>query len=295
MTTALTAYYTDSRDKLMPAGAHWAWNHLPITYFSIYPKDPFDPRTQLEGSITKAWGLYFLSYVGNTFPLETMMLHKDTFLDFMNRPSGTGDNSKQAGFGWMPSLGMNGVYVGGTYSFGAFRGQYDCNHPGHPWGHPDPAGNPKVSGGQFYVRFAGDVRYPSSIITIASARGGDISGSGFFGWGANRPDSGTIRPGYFLVMPPKPHPMGRQLGPVPWTIAGSGWTNNGNTFDPRALPSSWGNLDMRYSQRAVTSKFDGSVKMQSIENLRDMRQWANMASSPDWQFPNPGNIAAIKW
>jgi prepilin-type N-terminal cleavage/methylation domain-containing protein len=302
MTTALTAYYTDSRDKLMPAGAHWAWNHLPRNFFSIFPKDIFDEHATLDASITKAWGLYYLSYT--RYPFQAMQLDPISRKDWDTRPKdiptanslSTWYTTTQAAYGWNPSLGMNGVYMGGAYQFGAFRGQGTCNHPGHQWGHPDPAGNPRVSGGQFYVRTAADVRYPSSLLALASSRGGDVVGGGF-SYGAGRPDTGTIRPGYFIVTPPARHPMARGGGGAPWSLAGSGWTAgpNDNNFDRLQSPSRWGNLDMRYGKRAVTSKFDGSVKMQSLENLRDMRQWANIASSADWQFPLEGQVGQIQW
>src|SRR5678816_2030332 len=62
MVTAMASYYTDSRDKVMPAGPHWAWDHAPPNVYSIFPADPLDKTRMLEGSCTKVWTLYFMGY-----------------------------------------------------------------------------------------------------------------------------------------------------------------------------------------------------------------------------------------
>jgi hypothetical protein len=231
-----------------------------------------------------------------------MQLDKPTFTNFRKRDNvGTGADSAASMFGWHPTLGMNGVYVGGAYQFGAFRGQGPGDgSAGTEFGNPTPAGNPRVSGGQFYVQRFADVKNPAKLIYFASSRGGDVGESGWFSWGAGKPDSGTIRPGYFLVLPPAPHPVGRQHLPyrMPWTLSGaewggpSGW-NASNKFDARRVPSTWGMLDMRYGERGVTARIDGSVAMEGLETLRDMTKWSNVADRPDWTFPT--NINQINW
>ncbi len=295
MMTALSAYYSESRDKVMPAGCHWAWNHLPVTYFSIYPQNPFQPQQELEGSITKAWGLYFMTW--GQFTFEGMQLDKPTMKSFLARPTtGPGGappnsdpTSAPAAYGWNMGLGMNGVYVGGAYSFGAFRGQGNTGGPGG-WGDPEPRGNPRASGGNFYVSRAADVRMPSKLLVLGSSRGQDVKTSGaFFTYGADWPDGPTRVPGYWLIAPPTRHPMARGGRAQPYTLGG-GW-NPSNKFDSRLAPSTWGMLDMRYDNKAVTVRFDGSVAMQGLEQLRDMLQWSNVADSPTWTFPtNPSQI-----
>lgn len=297
MVTGMSGYYTESRDKLMPAGCHWAWNHLPKTYYTIFPFNPFQPSQELEGSITKAWGLYFTTWTQFTF--EGMMVDKPTLVDFTKRPAtaaggappNSSPESAPAAIGWMPSMGMNGVYVGGSYSQGAFRGQGNTGGPGG-WGEPEPRGNPRASGGNFYVSRAADVRQPSTLLYFGSARSGDVREGSFWGWGQNKPDSGTIRPGNWLIAPPTPHPINRGGLAAAYTL-GWGWTSTSNTFNPAAVPSTWGMLDMRYGGKAVTARMDGSVKMQGLEDLRDMTKWANMADRPDWTFPT--NPAQITW
>jgi hypothetical protein len=37
--------------------------------------------------------------------------------------------------------------------------------------------------------------------------------------------------------------------------------------------------------------FDGSVKMQNLEDLRDMTKWSNVADGANWTWPtNPNQI-----
>jgi prepilin-type N-terminal cleavage/methylation domain-containing protein len=307
MTVAFAAYCTDSRDKVMPAGCHWAWNHAPVNPYSVFPADPFS-RQQLEGSITKVWPLYFISWT--QLPIQTLQVDKSTMVEFIMRDktsfpaadpqfNGYGDNTAPAAFGWHPSLGMNGVYIGGAYQSGAFRGQ----RPGGTWGDPTPGGNPKVSGGNFYLQRAADARTPDQLLLFASSRGGDVSGTTYWGYGQTLPDSGTVRPGYYMVTSPAKHPWKRggfqtafdlnfDGRPSGWLDATTPATPN-NNWDPRRPPSTWGMLDMRYDKKAVTARFDGSVKMQSLEDLRDMRKWANVASRPDWTFPT--SQAGIDW
>src|SRR3954467_8435909 len=83
----LASYMTDSQDKILPAGCFWGWNHAPANTYSIFPADPLGP-TLLEGSITKVWPLYYLSYTGLT--MQSMQLDRNTraiFDDPIGRPN----------------------------------------------------------------------------------------------------------------------------------------------------------------------------------------------------------------
>lgn len=300
MVIAMGGYYTDSRDKVMPAGCHWAWNHAPANEYSIFPGDPFDRTRLLEGSCTKAWGYYFLSWT--QWPIQHFMIDKATADNFWTRPNTAtpnqvpfyqyADNTCANAFAWHPSLGMNGVYVGGSYSWGAFRGQ-GPNRPGtnDVYGSPTPGGNPRQSGGNFYVQKAGDVRYPDRLIFFGSARGGDVSGTTYWGWQATVPNSGTVRPGYNMIFPPRRHPTGRAGFMAAYNLTG-GW-NASNNYDPRQIPGTWGCNDFRYNKKSVTARFDGSVAMEGVEGLRDMRKWANMATTEAWEWP--ANWTQIDW
>lgn len=305
------SYYTDSRDKVIPGAPHWAWNHTPPEARNgLYPPDPFTAGARMEGSITKVWGWHYLMY-SNVDPY-TFQMDAATMQDFRSRPMGSppdgqritryGDNSYCAALAWHPTLGYNGIYIGGSYQHGAFRGQYPDTYDGqdNSWGGEEayPANkNPTVSGGPFYVSLASDVRSPSLLVEFTSTRGGDVSGTGYWGYGGtdpNTPGSGKFFPGYWLAKPPRPHPTGMGSRNQAFTLGG-GW-NASNAYNPTAVPSTWGNIDFRYgckrngrgtpsaSAQAVTVKFDASVKMQTIEQLRDMRQWSNFADAADWNF-----------
>ncbi len=303
---AWAAYYTDSGDKILVAAPHWAWNHAPATSYGIYPGDPFEPGLKMEGSITKTWIWHFLA--NNYFPAEALQIDKATMSTFLARPQGanfpqTGFsgyvvNTYQAALGFHPTLGYNGVYVGGAYTAGGFRGQNNTGGPGG-WGEPSPTGNPRSAGGNFYIRRSADMRRPSDQIVFASSRGGDVGVTGtYWDYGQAKPDTGIIRPGYYMVTPPAPHPWGRGGRNTPytlnWTSGGAtGWANTGNNFNPRLAPSQWGMLDCRNLGKVVTAQADASVKLQSLEQLRDMRKWANMAGSANWTFPT--TLIGIDW
>jgi prepilin-type N-terminal cleavage/methylation domain-containing protein len=313
MGVGYSAYYTDMKDKLMPGACHWAWNHLPVATYGIYPSDPYS-RAILEGSITKVWTLHLVG--SSYFPLEAIQNDRATSVLFRSRPSGGtntspgyvtyGSNTQQASFAWHPSFGLNVVYVGGAYTFGAFRAQgnsgaYGCPPADNPWGCPYPRGNPTSSGGNFYVRVAGDVRYPSKLITFGTARGGDATeptAGALWGWGQNAPNAGTIRPGYYAITPPRRHPgmRGTNGEPVQFNWGSgepTGWrTINGQPdtkWDRRARPSDFGCLDARSCDgKVATVGFDGHCELQSLGDLNDMTKWCNWAPAADWTFPtNP--------
>ncbi|MGD9789102.1 MAG: type II secretion system protein [Phycisphaerales bacterium] len=304
MVVASAGYQSDSKDKILPGGCHWAWNHAPANRYSIFPGDPWNTRRRLEGSITKAWTLYYLAW--NTFPLEGIQIDKATFIAFNSRANTGfaaaggfwqyGSTEAAGAFAWHPSLGMNTTYYGGNYSFGAFRGQSApvTNPPdlNSGYGNPTPAGNPRASGGQFYVQRGADVRYPSTMLQFASARGGDIqSGGAFWGYGQTIPNSGVIRPGYYTVSAPVASPYARGGFNAAYTLANA-W-NPSNKFNPAAVAGTWGMMDMRYEGKAVTAMVDGHVEMQNLEQLRDMRKWSNVATSANWTFPT--SAAQINW
>jgi len=159
------------------------------------------------------------------------------------------------------------------------------------------------------VQQSANVRTPDQLIVFASARGGDIASSTQFGgssasgawWSygqqlADVPTTGSghrIRPGNWVVRPPGNHPYQRG-GTRQAPNFAAGWAANaGDVFNPRLAPSTWGMLDFRYSNSAVTCRADGSVKLQTPRDLRDMIKWANVAGTSNWTFPT--NMNVITW
>jgi prepilin-type N-terminal cleavage/methylation domain-containing protein len=272
-----TFYTQNHKDKTLPSAPHWAWAHDTTGVMGMTPGDPFNHGMFMEGSISKIWTWHLIA--GTDYTMSEMQLHKPTYEEFWsrnrsqngiiaNRFTTYGSDSFQVALAYHPSFAMNGVYIGGGYTHGAFRS-----------GRPGP--NPLVSGGDFYVTDVSRVRHPSTLMVFSSARGGDVREGSWWNWGSGNPDSGIIRPGYWMVTPPRPHPVGRGSN-SPFTLGG-GW-NASNTYNPRQAPSTWGMVEPRYFRKAVTVMFDGHVEMQTIEQLRDMRRWSNFANTPDWNF-----------
>jgi prepilin-type processing-associated H-X9-DG protein len=236
-------------------------------------------------TIAKVWTWHFVS--STNYPRQRMMLDKATNKEFEGMPNDNavagqytdyGPGTYAAEVAYHPSFGMNGVYVGGAYTEGAFRSGW-------------PGGNPPISGGDFYVTTAAKVIMNDKLIVFASSRGGDELQGGEWSWGQSLPDgASTIRPGYFMIHPPKPHPIDRGGDNQPYSL-GRGWSapTTDNDWNATRQPSYWGNLSARHFNKVTTAMFDGHVQMQSLEDLRDMRKWSNCADKPNWDFVPVGH------
>ncbi|MCA3006221.1 MAG: type II secretion system protein [bacterium] len=280
---AYTAYATDGKDRVVPAGPHWDWVHPDFgarPQNVLRPVDPF-PTAQplLEGNVSKTWVWHLRTWTDYT-PAE-MQIDPRTWDLFRSRivPPSQVDiqrgwveyerNSVQAALAWNPTFGMNGVFVGGAMSHGAFGGA------------PNGLGANRTLG-RFYVQQLSQIRNTSRLMVFSSGRGADIisqEASGWWSYGVNAPNAGTIRPGYWLVTPPRAHPQGRGAT----SATGPAW-NTSNVFNPRSVPSSWGNVDFRHQGKTVSAMADGSANVFGIEDLRDMTRWSNWADSRDWNF-----------
>jgi len=283
--TAYGAYLADSKDGTVIAAPHWNWVHA-SQYHEMKAADPFDTGRTLTDQICKIWTWHFAA--ATQYDPKALQIDKSTYEDFFARshvPTPRPDrgptqqdyesNTYVAAIGFHTSFGMNGVYIGGAYTHGAFRNvSYDgIQHP-----------NTQAQGGNFWVKNASQVQFPQRLLLFAGARGGDVMGGSYWSWGATQPNSGVIRPGYWLVEPPKPHPIGRGSGGLQ---LGNAWVAS-NKFNENATPGSWGMVHPRYFNRATTGMFDGHVESQTLEQLRDMRKWSNSARTPDWNFtPSP--------
>ncbi|MDC0429480.1 hypothetical protein OAL71_02770 [Phycisphaerales bacterium] len=113
--------------------------------------------------------------------------------------------------------------------------------------------------GRFYAQRLSNVRRPDQLIVFASSRTNE----------SNPGSSGPIREGFFRVLPPA------------WT--GSLW---GEEFDPEDAASA-GFVSPRHRQGdseevAIVTTVDGGVSTSTIDELRDLRRWSNIADAPDW-------------
>lgn len=201
-----------------------------------------------------------------------------------------GSDFFQAAIAYHPAFGMKSTYVGGDYNNGAF-------------GYADfaPGGNPNAAGGRFYVSRVDEARFPSTLITFVSSQGGDVREGSWWSYGAQLPenDSNTQvnRPGYYYVEPPRAHPTinpgDRRVSGAPMKTylmgsSGGGWTgpSTDNAWRTRGVkPSHWGMISARHFSKSTVAMLDGHIEMLTIEQLRDMRRWANYAKTADWNWP----------
>lgn len=297
---ALAGYVADYKDTILPVriSKHWDWwqncNVL------MYPPDPYNPggaRITMECMRTWPWRL--AQY--NNLPQEAMFGSKQEFVEVHKRgytgrqatPGGNGiaipngfsypDTSYPAAFAYNIGFGMNGVFVGG-----------DANHAGHKTNPvPDRCGAPAHQGytliepgtnkpgwGYFYITKTSDARLASELITFASSRGSDISGTGFHGNAMNPADSLTAqRDGYFKVFGPGRIPITEPNHGTSIIEMRPGWAAAApDKFDRRLVQSTWGNLNARYFGTVAVTHVDGSANRMKIEKLRDMKHWDNYAN-----------------
>ena len=128
------------------------------------------------------------------------------------------------------------------------------------------------------VSAAGVMTYPNECISrqamvsgspiVFASAAGDGSASGGAGATSPRVD------GYCILTPP--HLTGPMWSTAPWKSGAS--------------PSSYGNVDPRYSGKAVCVFLNGSVRMLSIAELQDMRLWSRNAAeqnNPNYTIATP--------
>jgi len=213
-----------------------------------------------------------------------LVFDKTMMADFNSRPSPqTGydaDGTRQRAVAWHPSWGMNEVWVGGDHMNGAFN---------------SGTGRDITEGyRRFWVRNLSEVRDGSKLISFASTRAQDVDGNPSYGG-----HPGQIDPGHYMAPPPRPHPTGRVQSSYG---LGGGWYANvsAGKWDPRQPVNTWGEssdalghpfgLDFRHFSKSLAITLDGHGDSYSIEQLKDMRRWANKANAPDWNCPpsSPG-------
>lgn len=104
--------------------------------------------------------------------------------------------------------------------------------------------------GRFCVLRESEAHRPSDLITFASGRA---------------KFDGDIVKGFYRVEAPY--------------LTKRSWAE---TWDNSLAPEMFGFVDPRYNERAIVALFDGHVEGYNLEQLQDMRHWANQADRPDW-------------
>lgn len=285
---AWTTYANDSKDDAFTGYIPWAaghFNNAPGRFYWFH-QDPWAQTFMTEGNVIKMNGVRFMG--ATEMSMEALMLDKQTFADFASRSVGpyttnttatprtvlydSSVATQAAAMAFHPSLGLNSVYVGGSWHRGAFQNYSPSAGPGHP--RPN----------KFYVSKLSEINRADTLMVFSSARGVDIRSTGSFGatnFGRN-PASFTspssIVPGFWEVCPP-------QYGSAryPTNSTSVNWVAS-NKFDAATNPTNWGFIDARHDGKAVTAMADGHVSLQSLTDLRDMRKWSNKADRPDWVF-----------
>lgn len=256
-----------------------------VAQVAFEPRQTSLPQTMIEGSCIKVWPLRFWGYV--ELPSNTIQIDK-TFHQTIRARSIAPTNSQtlygmrvntydsgntfQGSLAWHPSFGMNNVFVGGHYRFGAYT-----------------SANATTMGnnvGRHFVSKTTQINNSSNLLVMASARSADLIGSsmatagyggGYVPWTAGQ----AIVPGHHMILPPT-------IGSIASSsMSGYSWTAGptNNLFRANTDPRSWGFLDGRWKGKTVAGFADGHIEMQSLEQLRDMRKWSNKANAANW-IPN---------
>lgn len=120
---------------------------------------------------------------------------------------------------------------------------------------PETIGSRRNPFRNFYADRLTSIRHPERLMVFSSSR-------------TNQDACGTasIREGYFRLESPQ------WLGPQ-WAAA----------YDS-ALSTSSGNVSARWSGQASVANVNGSVELVPVDELRDMRRWADQADARDWRF-----------
>jgi len=111
--------------------------------------------------------------------------------------------------------------------------------------------NPPAPFKGFYVSRLSSVRRPDQLLLCASSRTGAT-------------DDGRMVEGYFRLEAP--------------SIVAPQWAAE---YDPTD-PASFGNVSARHAGAAVCAFTGGHVDSIRVDQLKDMRHWANGATAPDW-------------
>ena len=274
---AWTNYAVDNRDAVFTGYVPWSSSNDPSGGSWPCP-DPWNPGYLVIHGASKVPALRWMGVTGQR--VEELMLDRRTAARFQsrwNQPSNSDSyrrtneydtNSLAAAMEFHSTLGFNYVYVGGNWGNGAIP---SFAPGGSPYGGQMSIGHPR---NKFYVTHLNEILRSDTLMVLSSARGVDVSESGGFGgtsYGlspANWNSTSTVVPGFWEVLPPENRYPSNSWS-APWATS--------NAFKEATNPTTWGFLHPRHLGRAVTVMADGHVKMQSIEELRDMRKWANKA------------------
>jgi prepilin-type N-terminal cleavage/methylation domain-containing protein len=245
---AYTVYAQDNRSALLPGYLPSEWvtpGADPAHEFQVFYAPASDAR--LYGSVARRYTWRLAPYLG--YAREAMVVDKSLRSGFDALPDRPATREGfQWAFGSSPSFGLNATWVGGDSRRGGFF-------------------QPSLSRwGRFYVTSLDEPRHPDKLMIFATSRG------------YHPIDGTTVIPGRHRIE--GPWKASREAGEVPTFAA---WEAPAGPFDPSRTPSTYGHLDFRHFKKALITAFDGHVEPLGLDELRDLRRWANQATSADWR------------
>ncbi|MGQ0627180.1 MAG: type II secretion system protein [Phycisphaerales bacterium] len=279
------AYSGDFKDALIPVRIPKYWIWWQVCDKDMYPPDPLDPRsTRISHDAMRNWTWRLIGYAGtpvegpiiaNKGEFDTLAARGDSGRSVTSNMASYPDTTYVGSVSQHPAFGINGVFVGGDTNHSAFKqhAMTKCGYDSVVAGK-----NPVSSGGMFYIEKSADARFPSSLITFAASRAGDVKQTGYHGNGSTAADLPAAgRDGFYKVLPPTSIPSSNPDHGTTYSMM-PGWTLTAPTaFDPRRNQSSWGYLNARHFGTVATVAMDGSARRQTLSELRDMRKWDNYA------------------
>jgi prepilin-type N-terminal cleavage/methylation domain-containing protein/prepilin-type processing-associated H-X9-DG protein len=236
---AFTMYANEQQDRIIVGFADPAWVG-PSGNMKVTDTD----GTRLFGEVAQRYPFRLAPCFSHDF--RGLYFNDKMLQDLRDRPGdytsfGVDYNYVVSAF---PSLGMNVTFVGGTAGSGINSF--------------DPL--MRRTFGKIHLERMDEAVRTSSVITFASARGGD-----WFGVSALKDVQGYFRvdPPYFSAA------QGRR-----WEMA----------YDAKALSPGLnsGFVSLRYGGKGIASFLDGHAEALGWEQFSDMRRWSDKADRPDW-------------
>lgn len=256
-----TAYTQDNKEGVVPG--YLSGSETPEGGLTDWPA--FDHNNiEVRWWVGKRWYWRLAPYMGN-YDHRTLWLDDALLKDALSLPSQPGGTSGyQLALANNPSFGYNSFWVGGdnlyqsglTLKWGGWKTKQ-------------------------VVTKMGQIQRTDKLLLFASTRGRHFR-DGMTGFMDTPGPLGTV-PGFYRAFAPK-YVTGSRTSLTTHTW----WTSQPNAPYQDDKPyKHWGSLHGRHFGKPVVGFADGHVESQlTVQKLRDMRYWANFATSANWNPPN---------
>jgi len=244
---AFAAYAGDARGAVLPGFLPLPWVTPGQAAEQIRAFSNDTAAAPLEGSVARRYPWRLAPYLG--YSQEALVVDRALRSEFAALPDSP---FTRDGFQWMfaqsPSFGMNTTWVGGDERRGGFF-------------------QPSLQRwGKYYVTKMDEAQFADKLLVFATSRG------------FHPVQTTRVVPGRHRIE--GPWRASREIGQVPtW----SEWDAPGGPFDAGREPSDYGHVDFRHFRKAAIVMFDGHVESVGVDDLKDMRRWANQATGAGWR------------